>query len=116
MPAADSIVAVHKISKRREDDISSVCLALHLPQVNGITLNARLAFGGMAATPVRAMSAEKALNNVPFDAAAVRAAQQGIAAELKPISDARASAGYRLQIAQNLLQRVLIDETAVVSL
>jgi len=110
LPVADSIVAVHKISKRTEDDISSVCMALYMPQSEGKTRNPRMAFGGMAATPVRAILAEQALNGVPFDAAAVHAAQQAIGTELQPISDARASAGYRLQVAQNLLQRVLSDE------
>ena len=112
LPCASSIVAVHKISKRTDDDISSVCMALHLPQSNGKTREARLAFGGMAATPVRATGAEQALNDSAFDEQAVLAAQNQLASELQPISDARASANYRLQVAQNLLQRVLLDVNA----
>ena len=109
MPLQNSIVAVHKISKRTDDDISSVCLAVHLPQSSGKTTEARLAFGGMAATPVRAMLAERALNNTIFDEQAVLAASEQLAIELHPISDARASAEYRLKVAQNLLQRVLLE-------
>ena len=109
LPCSSSIVAVHKISKRTDDDISSVCLALHLPQTNGKTREARLAFGGMAATPVRASGAEQALNDSVFDEQSVLAAQTQLAIELQPISDARASADYRLQVAQNLLRRVLMD-------
>lgn len=109
LPLTDSVFAVHKISKRTEDDISSVCMAIHLPQSDGNTVDARLAFGGMAATPVRANAAETALNGKPFDQTTVTAAQARIAEELNPISDARASAGYRLQVAQNLLQRVLLE-------
>jgi len=108
-PSPESLFAVHKISKRTEDDISSVCLAVHLPQKVGRTLNARLAFGGMAATPVRAVKAEAILNDRPFDQEAVTAAQAQLARELSPISDARASAAYRSQLAQNLLQRVLLE-------
>lgn len=111
LPSSDSVFAVHKISKRTEDDISSVCLAIHLPQHSGHTEDARIAFGGMAATPVRADAAETALNGKPFDQAAVTTAQARMAEELHPISDARASAGYRLQVAQNLLQRVLLEAT-----
>jgi len=108
-PAKQGVFAVHKISKRTEDDISSVCLAIHLPLRNGHIVDARLAFGGMAATPVRASAAETMLNDKPFDQASVSAAQDALAKELQPISDARASAGYRLQVAQNLLQRVLLE-------
>ena len=112
LPGSSSIVAVHKISKRTDDDISSVCMALHLPQSNGKTREARLAFGGMAATPVRATRAEEALNDSVFNEQSVLAAQIQLASELHPISDARASADYRLQVAQNLLQRVLLEVNA----
>lgn len=111
LPSSDSVFAMHKISKRRDDDISSVCLAIHLPQKNGISKNVRVAFGGMAATPVRAYGAEVAFENTPFDNAAVANAQRVLAEELYPISDARAGAIYRMQVAQNLLQRVLMDIT-----
>ncbi|MFK7857443.1 MAG: xanthine dehydrogenase small subunit [Granulosicoccus sp.] len=111
-PSADSVFAVHKISKRTEDDISSVCLAIHLPQQDGNTVNARLAFGGMAATPVRARGAEMAFNGKPLDQAVVANAQAHLEAELHPISDARASADYRSQVAQNLLQRVFLESSS----
>ncbi len=108
LPAHDSLIAVHKISKRTEDDISSVCMAIHLPQNNGVTQGARVAFGGMAAKPVRAVNTEQALEGSRFDQVTVHAAQAALATELHPIDDARASAGYRLQVAINLLQRVLL--------
>ncbi len=109
LPKSDSVFAVHKISKRTEDDISSVCLAIHLPQHEGLTNNARLAFGGVAATPVRALKAEQALNGRAFDEQAVIDGQHQLSAELQPISDARASAAYRSLIAQNLLRRVEME-------
>ena len=112
LPRPDSLFAVHKISKRYDDDISSVCMAIHLPQIGNRTTNARLAFGGMAATPVRAKQAERELDNAVFSQAAVNSAQQQLSVELAPISDARASAAYRLQVAQNLLQRVLMEASA----
>ncbi len=109
LPKPDSVFAVHKISKRTEDDISSVCLAIHLPQHVGLTTHARLAFGGVAATPVRALNAENSLNGRAFDEQAVREAQEQLSDELQPISDARASAAYRSQITQNLLRRVEME-------
>lgn len=109
LPVAESHFSVHKISKRADDDISSVCLAVYLPMHNGVINSARLAFGGMAATPIRAKEAEHKLNGTELTQASVLQAQQAIAQELKPLSDARASATYRLQVAQNLLQRVLLE-------
>ncbi len=112
IPAEDSIFAVHKISKRTEDDISSVCMAIHLPQNNGVTHDARLAFGGMAAIPVRAYGTEGVLEAKVYNQTTVDDAQAALATELQPISDARASASYRLQVAKNLLQRVLMEAGA----
>lgn len=109
LPKPDSVFAVHKISKRTEDDISSVCLAIHLPQHKGVVKDARLAFGGVAATPVRALKAEQILNGRAFDDQAVIDAQKQLSDELHPISDARASAAYRSQVAQNLLCRVEME-------
>lgn len=111
LPSPESIFSVHKVSKRRDDDISTVCMAIHLPQNNGMSQGVRLAFGGMAATPIRATKAESELEDKPFDNLAVRNAQQALAVELEPLSDARASSAYRMQVAQNLLQRVLMEVT-----
>lgn len=113
LPDANSVFAVHKISKRTDDDISSVCLAIHLRYKDGKVHDSRVAFGGMAATPVRARGAEAELNGAEFNQDTVANAQQALATELAPISDARASAAYRLQVAQNLLQRVLLEEQVV---
>jgi xanthine dehydrogenase small subunit len=103
---------VDKVSKRRDDDISAVCLALRLDFGDGgIVTDVRLACGGMAATPLRGAKTEAALRGRPFDAAAVTAAQAAIPEDFQPIDDLRASAAYRLKVAQNLLQRALLEWT-----
>ena len=112
LPQANAVFAVHKISKRHDDDISTVCMAIHLPQSDGRIQDSRIAFGGMAATPVRAVATEAVFNGAEFNSDTVAKAQQTLANELSPISDARASAEYRLQVAQNLLQRVWLQETS----
>lgn len=107
---------VDKISKRRDDDISAVCLALRLDlDEQGNVRDARLACGGMAATPSRGRKTEAALRGLPFDAAAVAAAQAALAEDFQPIDDLRASAAYRLKVAQNLLQRALLEWTPVIA-
>jgi len=69
----------------------------------------RLAFGGMAAVVKRATNAEAALVGQRWDEAAVAAAQAALADDFRPLTDMRASADYRLQVARNLLQRFWLE-------
>ncbi|WP_432695271.1 xanthine dehydrogenase small subunit [Marinobacterium sp. YM272] len=101
---------VYKVSKRLDDDISAVCAAFGLTIVDGIVSEARLGFGGMAATPARATEAEKALVGQPFTEAGIQAAQQALADDFSPIDDVRASGRYRLMVAQNLLLRAVLED------
>ena len=75
----------------------------------GIVTAARLAFGGMAATVQRAARAEAALIGRPFDTAAAEAAAAALAADFTPMTDLRASAAYRLQVAGNLIRRAALQ-------
>jgi xanthine dehydrogenase small subunit len=86
--------AAYKISKRFDQDISAVCAAFHVDAGK-----ARFAFGGMAATPARARCAEAAFPE------GVEQACAALAEDFKPLSDQRASAWYRLTVAQNLLRK-----------
>ena len=90
-----------KVSKRRDQDISTVAGAYRLRIKNGKIEDVRLAFGGMAATPRRATNAEAALLKDGFEAA--RAA---LASDFQPLDDWRGTATYRLQVATNLLRRL----------
>ena len=92
--ARDARFAAYKISKRFDQDISALCAAFH---VDGTT--ARFGFGGMAAMPSRAPRAEAAF------AHGVEAACAALAEDFKPLSDHRASAWYRLTVAQNLMRK-----------
>ena len=105
LPAADSALRAYKISKRRDSDISAVCAGLWL-RLDGDTIaEARLAFGGMAATARRAAQAEAALIGQPWTEATMRAAQAALAQDFTPLSDMRATAAYRQRVAANLLER-----------
>jgi len=109
LPEQDALVAIHKISKRMDDDISAVCGAFHLRIRDERIASARIAYGGMAAIPKRASKAEAVLQGSLFDEGTVLRAQRALADDFSPLSDARASAVYRLQVAQNLLYRVWLD-------
>jgi xanthine dehydrogenase small subunit len=110
LPTAANSLWAYKISKRFDCDISAVCAGIALTRdAAGVVQTARLAFGGMAATVQRAAAAEAALIGRPFDAAAAEAAAAALAADFTPMSDLRASAGYRLQVAGNLIRRAALE-------
>ena len=98
-------LAAYKISKRRDEDISSVAAGFAVTVENGAISAARLAFGGMAGVPKRAERAEAALVGARFEAASFEAAAEALRGDFEPLSDWRASAGYRMLAAQNLIRR-----------
>ena len=100
---------VYKISKRFEDDISAVCLAINLHIDDGIVRKASIGAGGVAATPVRARKTEAALVGQPWNHGTVLQAIATLRSEFSPISDMRASAAYRREVLGNLLQRYWLE-------
>jgi len=102
-------VRAYKISKRFDSDISAVCAAFSLRIENGVVASARIAFGGMAATVCRAAKTEAELEGQAWNEATLQAAMAALALDYTPLSDMRASAAYRLQVAQNLLRRCWLE-------
>jgi xanthine dehydrogenase small subunit len=100
---------VYKISKRFDCDISAVCAALGIELDGERITRARLAYGGMAGTVRRAALAEAVLVGQPWTEATLQSAQAALAQDFKPLSDMRASAAYRMQVAQNLLRRFWLE-------
>jgi xanthine dehydrogenase small subunit len=109
LPAGDPVVRCYKVSKRFDQDISAVCGAFKLSLEGSVVREVRIAFGGMAATVHRAAHCEQALEGQPFLPATLARAAQLLAKDYSPLSDMRASAGYRLRVAQNLLRRLHAD-------
>ena len=108
-PAPNAIYRVFKLSKRFDQDISAVCGGFALTIKDGVVENARIAFGGMAATPRRAPACEGALTGRPWTEATIEAAAAALASDFQPIDDMRASAAYRLTAAQNLLRKLFAE-------
>lgn len=109
-PPANAIFDVYKVSKRKEDDIAAVCGAFNLT-VSGrqrIIKSARIAYGGMAAIPLRAARCEAALLGQPFTEATIVEAAAALEDDYQPLSDIRASADYRMLVARNLLHRLFL--------
>lgn len=100
----------YKISKRWEDDIASIMAAIRFTRENGKIRQARIAFGGVAATPVRVAAAEQAFVEQDSDSqTALLAAQTALRSELSPLSDVRASADYRMEMAVNVLTKSWLE-------
>ncbi|MBV8473494.1 MAG: FAD binding domain-containing protein, partial [Hyphomicrobiales bacterium] len=99
-----------KISKRFDEDISAVMGAVRLTLDGDRIAEARLAFGGMAATPKRASRAEKALLGARLsDRASWQAALDALAEDFTPLTDMRATAAYRSKVAANLVAKALME-------
>ena len=108
-PVASERLTAYKISKRFEDDISAVCLAIRLRIEDSVVLGASIGVGGVAATPVRAVRTQAALLGQPWTLATVERAMATLRAEFSPISDMRATAAYRSQVLGNLLMRYWLE-------
>jgi xanthine dehydrogenase small subunit len=89
------ITAFHKIAKRRFDDISSVAVGFAIDVSDGVVAKARIGLGGVAATPIRALATEAALEGRPWSADVVREAAEVMRTEGTPMDDHRSSAAYR---------------------
>jgi xanthine dehydrogenase small subunit len=100
---------VYKLSKRFDQDISAVCGGFDVTVADGIVTAARIAFGGMAGLPKRAAAVEAVLLGQPWSAQTIAAALPAFADDFQPLDDMRASAAYRLEAAQNMLQRYFAD-------
>jgi len=102
----------YKLAKRFDQDISAVCAAFAFKLDGDHIVDARIAFGGMAATPRRAARAEASLNGLRWNEANLRVAMDMLAQDFAPLSDMRASSTYRMQTAQNLLRRFWFETRA----
>ena len=109
-PTAHEQLHCYKVSKRKEDDISSVCLALNMQLQDGHVHEVRLGLGGVAATPVRAVRTEAVLRGQAFSLDTLTQAQDSLAQEFSPISDMRASADYRRLLLRQLLKRAWLQQ------
>ncbi|QPC85542.1 xanthine dehydrogenase small subunit [Mesorhizobium sp. NBSH29] len=106
VPVEGTYFAVHKVTKRRDEDITAALGAFFLKLgSDGMVETVRIAYGGMAATPKRARAVEAALTGKAWNGDAVDAALANYADDFTPLSDMRASAEYRMLVAKNLLRR-----------
>ncbi|MFZ4878823.1 xanthine dehydrogenase small subunit [Janthinobacterium sp. Mn2066] len=109
LPRADVHFRTYKLAKRFDQDISAVCAAFALRLDGQQILDARIAFGGMAATPQRAAQTEAFLRGQVWSEENLVIAMRLLADDYAPLSDMRASNTYRMMTAQNLLRRFWLE-------
>ncbi|MGF6740114.1 xanthine dehydrogenase small subunit [Paraburkholderia atlantica] len=102
----------YKLSKRFDSDISAVCAAFSFIADGDVIREPRIAFGGMAATPKRALHAEAVLRDADWHEATAQAAMLALGNDYAPLTDMRATSDYRLEAAKNTLYRFWLETRA----
>lgn len=105
LPKENVQLRLYKVSKRRDMDISTVTLAFWLEVEGDLCTAARIATGGVGPTVVRLLRAEESLVGRPLTLEAMQTAGRIARDEIKPISDVRGGADYRLQLVENLFAK-----------
>ena len=100
-----NIFKAYKISKRIDDDISSVCASFNIEINKDKIKKIRIAYGGMSSTPKRAFNCEKELVNSNLSYKTISKAKKLLEKDFKPITDTRATQRYRMEVAKNLLEK-----------
>ena len=100
-----NIFKAYKISKRIDDDISSVCASFNIEINKDKIKKIRIAYGGMSSTPKRAFNCEKVLVNSNISYKTIGKAKKLLEKDFKPITDTRATQNYRMEVAKNLLEK-----------
>lgn len=109
LPTVEQSFRVYKVSKRIDDDISAVLGAFSVTVTDNFVSDIRLAFGGMAAIPVRAAHAEASLLNAEWTYENIEKAMFALRKDFSPLSDFRASKEYRMLIAENILKKFYLE-------
>ncbi len=104
-----NIFKAYKVSKRIDDDISSVCASFNIEINNNKIKKIRIAYGGISSTPKRAFNCEKILLNSFLSEQIINKAKKQLEKDFKPITDARASKKYRMEIAKKLLEKCFLE-------
>ena len=104
-----NIFKAYKISKRIDDDISSVCASFNIEINNNKIKKIKIAYGGMSSIPKRAFNCEKILLNSFLSDNTINKAKKLLEKDFNPITDARASKKYRMEVAKNLLEKCFLE-------
>ncbi len=108
-PADAFVSGFGKTGPRPALEISMVAVGVAGVRENGHLKDARVAYGAVAPTPIRAPKTEAALEGQPLNADTIAAALDAADGEVSPISDVRASDWYRRHLVRVMTEEVLND-------
>lgn len=111
LPNEGETVRLYKVSKRRDLDISAFTAAFRLRLRERRMSDVRVAFGGVAPTVIRMPKLEAILESSELSEETFRRAGEEARLEIRPITDVRGSADFRLQLAENILMKFFFDVT-----
>ena len=100
-----------KVTRVRPKGVAVLSIAACLPTATGRVSGARVAFGSMGPSPIRARSVEAALEGVALDERGITRALEAVRGDISPSDDALASAWYRSEVAPVHLRRLLLERT-----
>ncbi|MDC0610970.1 xanthine dehydrogenase small subunit [Vibrio sp.] len=102
--------AIYKVSKRYEDDIATVVLAVNFTfDEQNLISDCIVSAGGIAAKSVRLTELEYPCLGKPLTQTLINQLKQHVPSVITPLSDVRGSAEYRVTLVQNLLQRFFLE-------
>jgi xanthine dehydrogenase small subunit len=108
--ATRRISQAYKIGKRGTDDISIVAAAFTIDlDDRDYIIHARLAYGGVAATPIRAIAVEQMLVGKPWNLDTIQQIKPALKKVFTPLTDVRGSAEYRQMLVANLFEKFFIE-------
>jgi xanthine dehydrogenase small subunit len=109
-PAGADAFRFRKVSRVKPKGISVLSIAAHLPLSGGRVAGARVAYGAMALTAIRAKAVERALEGRTLDEPGIAPALAVAAEGTAPATDAIASAWYRREVVAVHLKRLLLGQ------
>jgi len=109
LPGENQVFKAYKLSKRFDQDISALSMALSYENHGDQKRRVRVCYGGMAEIPKRATAAEGLLQDEIWTEDLIQRAMAALEEDFNPISDMRATAAYRMKAAQNLLYKAFLE-------
>jgi xanthine dehydrogenase small subunit len=105
IPIVRDTLKLYKVSRRKDLDISAFTAAIRLTLDGDRITRVTIAYGGVAPTVIRLPRTEAFLTGKSGSLDIFEQAGRIARAEIKPISDVRGSADYRLQLAENIMAK-----------
>jgi CO/xanthine dehydrogenase FAD-binding subunit len=99
----------HKLGRRNAMAISVASVAILLDMKRKICVDATIAMGALAPTPIRANRAEKTLIGKKVDIDLIKKCAEVAAKSTRPIDDIRATAEYRRTVCGVLVRRLISE-------